>query len=481
MPVILNKAWLFLPELSYLGMALALFFISLARRPDTARVQRWALFMALAAVAAAALAVGREGVLFWGAYRVDLFSQVFKLILATATALVFMICRDLVGVEDRYHPEFFMFLSTCTLGMMLMVSSVELMTLYLALELSSFSLYILVPLRSGDDLDVEAAVKYLFIGITASCVMLFGMSYLFGATHSMYLRDIVDELPLLIHQPAAVVGMLLLLSGFFFKLAVFPFHFWAPDVYQGAANQVTAYIATASKAAAVALLIRITGLTGGTNIYLTDVLIVFCVVSMTLGNLVAIVQKGIKRMLAYSTIAHAGYVLMGVLTMTAGGYSGAIFYSLAYMIMNYAAFMVVVLVASGGQNLNISDMAGLHRRSPLLALTLMMSLFSLAGIPPTAGFTAKFLVFAAAMHEGYFWLVLVGMINATVSLYYYLMVIKAAYLAEPTGPQEPLPLSWPMRLLNYGLIGGMVYLGLWPQHFLAVCDSAVGRVLGGGV
>lgn len=185
-------------------------------------------------------------------------------------------------------------------------------------------------------------------------------------------------------------------------------------------------------------------------------------------------------MLAYSTIAHAGYVLMGVLTMTAGGYAGSIFYSLAYMIMNYAAFMVVVVVAVGGHNLNISDLAGLHRRSPLLALTLMIALFSLAGIPPTAGFTAKFLVFAAAMQQGYFWLVLVGMINATVSLYYYLMVIKAAYLDEPADPQEPIILSLPMRLLNYGLILAMVYLGLWPQHFLAVCDQAVRRVLGGG-
>ncbi|MBI4797259.1 MAG: NADH-quinone oxidoreductase subunit N [Desulfarculus sp.] len=467
---------LFLPEAACLLMALTLFGLSLPKHQDQRRVHSWAMGLSLLMVAAGLAGLFQEGHLFFEAYRVDLFSQFFKLLLAVALLLVLGICRQLTGVEERYQPEFFLFLTTCTLGMMLMVSAVELMTLYVALELSSFSLYILVPLRSGDNIDVEAGVKYLFIGITASCLMLFGMSYIFGAVHSTYLARIADTLPLWIHQPGAVIGLLLTLSGFFFKLAAFPFHFWAPDVYQGAANQVTTYIATASKAAAVALLIRLTALSAGTSLYLLDVLMVLCVASMTLGNLAAMVQSDLKRMLAYSSVAHAGYALMGVLTMTRLGYSSAMFYTLAYMVMNFAAFMVVVKVASQGQDLKISDLAGLHRRAPLLALTLMLALFSLAGIPPTVGFTGKFLVFAAAMRDGHFWLVLVGMINATLSLYYYLMVIKAAYLTEPAEPQESLAITGPTRALNYALIAAMVALGLFPRQVLELTEKAVRNI-----
>jgi NADH-quinone oxidoreductase subunit N len=473
------KLYMFLPETAYLLMGLVLFLLSLPKEQPGGRVYVWALCLSLLGVAAAVAGLPQKGLIFFQAYRVDLYSQLFKLILSVAMFLVVSICWPLTGVERRYKPEFFLFLTTCTLGMMLMVSAVELMTLYLALELSSFSLYILVPLRSGDNIDIEAGVKYLFIGITASCVMLFGISYLYGAAHSTYLADILEKLPLWIHQPAAAIGLLLTLSGFFFKLAVFPFHFWAPDVYQGAANQVTTYIATVSKAAAVALLVRLTSLTGGTSLYLSYILIVLCVVSMGLGNLVAIVQKDLKRMLAYSTIAHAGYILMGILTMNELGYSAAVFYTVAYMIMNFAAFMVVVKLASQGQDLKISDLAGLHRRSPLLALTLMMALFSLAGIPPTVGFTGKFLVFAAAMQQGHFWLVLVGMINATISLYYYLMVIKAAYLAEPETEAPPLVIGMPTRLLNYLLIVVMAYLGIFPQQVMTLAENAVKQLIWG--
>jgi NADH-quinone oxidoreductase subunit N len=471
----------FLPELSWLTAALVLFACTLPRRQVRLRLV-WGLALGLAGlgVAAALVALPARGSLFYSAYQVDAFSQLFKLILAVAAGLVVFICDRLEGVEENYRPEFFLFLATCTLGMMLMVSAVELMTLYIALELTSFSLYILVPLRAGDDIDVEAGVKYLFIGITASCVMLFGMSYIFGVAHTTYLKEILARLPLLIHQPGAAIGLLLLLSGFFFKLAVFPFHFWAPDVYQGAANQVTAYIATASKVAAVALLVRLTALTGGTSLYLIDVLIALCLASMFLGNLVAIVQKGLKRMLAYSAIAQAGYIMMGVLTMSRTGYSAAVFYVVAYMVMSFTAFMVVVRVADQGQNLLISDLAGLHRRQPLLALMLMMALFSLAGIPPTVGFTGKFLVFAAAMEQGMFWLVLLGMVNATISLYYYLMVIKAAYLAEPASEPPPLKLGPGDRILGYALIAVMTYLGVCPQGLLSLAQRAVHDILGGG-
>ncbi|HYA02753.1 MAG TPA: NADH-quinone oxidoreductase subunit N, partial [Syntrophobacteria bacterium] len=271
---------------------------------------------------------------------------------------------------------------------------------------------------------------------------------------------------------AAILGLLLTLCGFFFKLAVFPFHFWAPDVYQGAANQVTAYIATASKVAAVAILMRMVALSGGTSIYLVKVLVALSICSMTLGNLVAIVQKDMKRLLAYSSISHAGYVLIGILSMTETGYASAIFYALAYLVMNLSCFLVVIKVAEDGGDLKVAQLAGLHRRSPLLAMVLMLAVFGLAGIPPTIGFTGKFLVFAAAVEKGYLGLVILAMVNATVSLYYYILIVKAAYLLEPDEEQAKLVVSTPTRVLTGILVTVMVVMGVYPHHFLEVARAA---------
>jgi NADH-quinone oxidoreductase subunit N len=467
---------LFIPELYYLFMAVVFFALSMAARPNPRRDYLSALFLTSIGLVVALASVRLHGTLFFAAYRVDLFSQVFKVLLAAGLFLVVCLCTELNGVEERHHPEFYLFLTTCTLGMMLLVSSVELLTIYIALELSSYSLYVLVPLRRGLGSDVEAGIKYLMVGASASAVMLFGLSYLFGVTHTTYVAEIIRVLPGVINTPGAILGLLLTLCGFFFKLAVFPFHFWAPDVYQGAANQVTAYIATASKVAAVAILMRMVALSGGTSIYLVHVLVALSICSMTLGNLVAIVQKDMKRLLAYSSISHAGYVLIGILSMTETGYASAIFYALAYLIMNLSCFLVVIKVAGDGGNLKIAQLAGLHRRSPLLAMVLMLAVFGLAGIPPTIGFTGKFLVFAAAVEKGYLGLVILAMINATISLYYYILVVKAAYLLEPDEEQAKLVVTTPTRVLTGVLVTVMVVMGIYPHYLLEVARAAA-RVL----
>ena len=472
------KLWmLFIPELYCLLMGVVFFGLAMVARPNPRRDYFVALLLASIGVVVALASVKMEGSLFFEAYRVDLFSQVFKVMLAMGFFLVVCLCTELNGIEERHHPEFYLFLTTCTLAMMMLVSSVELLTIYVALELSSYSLYILVPLRRGYGIDVEAGIKYLMVGATSSAVMLFGLSFLFGVTHTTYVVDIMNVLPNVITTPAAILGLLLTLCGFFFKLAVFPFHFWAPDVYQGAANQVTAYIASASKVAAVAIIMRMVSLVGGNSQYLVDVLVTLSIASMTLGNLVAIVQKDMKRLLAYSSISHAGYVLIGILSMSPTGYASAIFYALAYLVMNLCCFLVVVKVAQDGSDLKIAQLAGLHRRSPILAMALMLAVFGLAGIPPTIGFTGKFLVFTAAMEKGYITLVIIAMINATISLYYYIMVVKAAYLLEPDVAQPQLPVSMPTKVLTASLVAVMVVFGIFPTYLLEVARAAAKMLL----
>jgi len=463
---------LFVPELFYSLMALVFFGFSLSRKVDPQRLYVWALALSGLGLLVTVLSARQEGMLFFDAYRVDLFSQVFKVLLALGTFWVVFSCSELKGINERQHAEFYFFMSVCTLAMMMLVSAVELLTIYVAIELSSYSLYLLVPMRRKADQYVETGIKYFMVGVTASAFMIFGISLLFGMVKSTYLVDVVKVLPGVISQPAAIVGLILALSGFFFKQALFPFHIWAPDVYEGAANQVTTFIGTTSKMAAAALVIRFVGFSGGESDVLIKLLVVLSVLSMTFGNLVAIIQKDLKRLLAYSSIAHAGYVMIGILSMTQRGFASAIYYALAYLVMTYACFMVIMRIADDGHNLQIKELAGLHQRSPLLAMTLMLGLFGLAGIPPTVGFTGKFLVFAAALEKGYLALVIIGMINATISLYYYLIIIKAAYLLEPVQPYPPVHVDSWTRYLSIILVLAMVYLGVFPDQFVALTEAA---------
>jgi NADH-quinone oxidoreductase subunit N len=466
---------LFGPELYYLGLALVIFLFSLRRRPQVQRDYTVTLVLAGLGFVVALLCLGQKGYLFFKAYRVDLFSQIFKVALALGLFLVLMISRNLAHIEERFQAEFYLFLTTCTLGMMMLVSSVELLTIYVSLELSSYSLYILVPLRKGDGIDVEAGIKYLFIGAVSSGFMLFGLSYIFGATHSTYLVDIIQKMPLLLGSPIGIVGLILAMAGFFFKLSVFPFHFWAPDVYQGGANQVVTFIATASKVAAAALMLRLAALGASYGYSFTMALVVLSIVSMTLGNLVAIIQRDFKRMLAYSSIAHAGYILIGVVSLQEAGFTSVVYYALAYLVMNFTVFMVLSEVASDGRDLKIAELAGLWRRSPLLSMSLILGIFALAGVPPSIGFTGKLLLFTSAMNQGFFWLVLIGAVNGTLSLYYYLKVVYAAYFVDSDLPV--IELSWPTRVMNYALCATILIFGVAPDSIVELARAAVKTVL----
>jgi len=464
--------WLtFGPEVFFLAVA-GVFLILSMMRPNGRRDFSAALLLAGLGVAVTLASVRLEGSLLYGAYRVDLFSQVFKGLLSLGFFLVVCLCSNLKGIEKARHSEFYLLLATCTLGMMLLVSSLELLTMYVALELASYSLYALVPLRSGGGQQMEAGIKYFLSGIATSALMLFGMASLFAATQTTLLSELAPRMPVLLTTPMAFTGLLLTLSGFFFKLALFPFHVWAPGVYQGAANQVTAFVATATKVAAMAMLARLVSMSDG-NTSLAHVLIALAILSMTYGNLVALVQKDFKRLLAYSAIAHAGYSLIGILSMNPTGYAAAVFYALAYLAMTFTCFLVVVKVASDGGDAAIVQLAGLHRRSPLLAMALMAGVFSLGGIPPTIGFTGKFLVFTAAMQRGYFLLVVIAMINVVVSLYYYIQVVKAAFLLEPDEELPRITLSAPTTLLTVLMIVVIVVGGIFPRYLFQLAHAAV--------
>ena len=467
--------WLMLrPEVFFLGVTIVFLILSMMR-PNGNRDFSVALFLSGLGVAVTLVSIRMEGSLLYGAYRVDLFSQVFKSLLSMGFFLVVCLCSNLNGIQESRHSEFYLLLATCTLGMMLVVSSLELLTMYIALELTSYSLYALVPLRSGGQ-QMEAGIKYFLIGIATSALMLFGLASLFGATQTTYLGELALKLPGLLDTPMAFIGLLLTLCGFFFKLALFPFHVWAPSVYQGAANQVTAFVATATKVTAMAMLARLVSMGDG-DTSLAHVLVGLAIISMTYGNLVALVQKDFKRLLAYSAIAHAGYALIGILSMNPNGYAAAVFYAMAYLAMTFTCFLVVVKVASDGRDVAIVQLAGLHHRSPILALALMVGVFSLGGIPPTIGFTGKFLLFNAAMERGYFLLVLIAMINVVVSLYFYIQVVKAAFLLEPDEKLSALHLSVPATILTAVMIVVVVAGGIFPRYLFQLAEAAVKALL----
>ena len=466
--------WLALaPEAALLLTGLLIFAALLGRGPDRARWARRAAYAGGTLLIAACVAtLGRNAEFFWATYRVDAFSQLVKTAVAVGFLIAAFIVRDGVGQREDTRAEVFFFLLASTGGLMALASAVELLSLYLALEIASFSLFVLVPLRDRFAPGREAAVKFLVVGLASSAITLFGLSLVVGFTGTTRIDALAAQLPALGSQPAAIFGFALFLAGLLFKLAIFPFHFWAPDVYQGASHGVAAFVATASKVGAIAVLARLLTVAELNGAPLVLALAVMAAVSMTLGNLVAIVQRDVKRMLAYSAVAQAGYVAVGLVAFSRDGMTAAIFYALLYLLMNAAAFLVVARVAADGSNPTLDDLKGLHRRSPLLAATLLLALFALAGVPPTAGFAGKWFLFSAAMGQGWRLLVLLAALNSTVSVYYYLVAVKYAYLLPDERERGPLPLTLGDRALCYALSGAVVVLGVFPTPLYRLAAHA---------
>ncbi|WP_243438889.1 NADH-quinone oxidoreductase subunit N [Fundidesulfovibrio soli] len=472
------NALLFAPELVLIIGGLVVFGLSMVTAPPGA-VRKVTLALALCNIAACVIALPQQGSLFYDAYRVDLFSQIVKLALATGFGVVLLFGTDLKDVAEDIRPEYYFFLITSMLGLNLLASSVELLTLFLSLELSSYSLYLLVPMRDergGLREQMEAAVKYILFGVVATGIMLFGMSYVFGLTGTTYLYKLLPAMHAVMGQPVAWVALIMMLCGFLFKLAVFPFHFWSPDVYQGASNDTTAFIASIPKVAAVAILARFCALSTPETQAVITTLTALSIASMFYGNLVALVQTDIKRMLGFSGIAHAGYILLGFVTMQALGFATALYYVAGYLVMMLAAFLVICTVSPTGANVTIKDLNGLHKRSPLLAFTLAVSMFALAGIPPFVGFMGKFMLLTGAYKAGHLMLVIMAAINTAISIYYYLQVVRAIYTVPPQS-EASIGLEPGVQVASVFLLAAIIALGLAPEAIVQMTSTAVKAIM----
>jgi NADH-quinone oxidoreductase subunit N len=468
----------FLPELTLLGAGLIIFIVSLGKvNGDTTR--NIAVGLGAAIFGVTLLSCCQTGKLFFDAYQVDLFSQVFKTLITGAMLIVLLFGNKLKGISVKVHPEYYLFMFMSVLGLVMLVSSVELLAIFVSLELSSFAVYIMVPMRDDEGklrFQMEAGIKYLLFGVTATGFMLFGMSYMYGLTGSTELSVVITKLSTMWSNPAAVISMMMVLAGFFYKLAIFPFHFWVPDVYEGASNETTAFIASVPKLAAVAMLIRLVSAINGEGQVILNVLMVCAVASMFYGNLSALVQKDVKRMLGFSGIAHAGFVLLGILTFQITGYANAMYYIIGYVLMNLACFLVICTVSDKGENLMIEDLSGLHKRSPIMAFTLAVGLFALAGIPPFVGFMGKFMLLAGALKEGYMVIVILAAINTAIAIYYYLSVVRVAYASDP----EERNIVSPSILTNATsvfLLAVIVIMGVTPQQFVDYATTVIQTIM----
>ena len=467
----------FLPELVLLTGALLLFVITLGEsRALLAR--RAALFTGLATLVACVACIGSEAVLFDGAYRVDMFSQLLKTVFAFGFLVIVLLSGDLPDISRKIQPEYYLLLSLSVSGLLMLVSCVDMLTLVIALELSSFPLFFLVAMRrerDGQRVQMEAAIKYIMFGVAANGIMLFGMSYLFGLTGTTSIPVLIARLQPVALSAPAIAGLAMMFAGILYKLAVFPFHFWTPDVYQGASNETTSMVATLPKIGAIAVLVRFVSIASPENQTIVLLLTCLAAASMLYGNLIALAQKDLKRLFGFSGIAHAGYAMVGFVALDEAGSAAAVYYIVAYMFMVLACFVVICRVSREGGNVSIEDLAGLHRRAPLLAVTLGIGVFALAGLPPFAGFMGKLALLTAALAKGHLALVIFTVINTAIAIYYYLGVVREAWFRDP-GDRPVIHLTAQTRLLCLGLIAGILFLGLVPDRFLDAISKALAEV-----
>jgi len=455
-----------LPEILLLTLAVLILVVEFTLKPQDRRMLGWLTAGGLAVIIVISLAIARPGdmpeAVWGGMLRHDWLGFTFGMLFLFGAAITTLFAMDVEHLGKR--GEFYLLLLASTIGMNLMASSGDLVMLYLAIETTSIPLYVLAGFLTHDPKSTESGFKYLFFGALTSAILLYGFSLLYGFTGTTNLKDLALILVQGQIKPALTLGILLLiLVGFGFKVSAVPFHFWAPDVYEGAPTPVAGFLSTASKAAGFAVLLRVLMTVfpdaTGTQGYWTSVIAVMSVATMTLGNTLALAQKNIKRLLAYSSIAHAGYMLIGVAAISSLGVSSVVFYLVAYLITNLAAFGVVATFGRVVGSDEISAYAGLSRRAPGLSLVMLVAFLSLAGMPPLGGFVGKFFVFAAAVNSQMVPLAVIGVLNSIIGLYYYLTVLKVIYLYRSNDEDKPIDIPRPSGIALVVLTFGILLVG----------------------
>lgn len=464
------------PEIFMLVATCVVLVVSLFIREDNRTTIYWASQATLLVTLLMSFGqIGDEAITaFSGAYGIDAMSTVLKSWILLVSIGGFLYSRDYINDREIARGEYYVLGLFGITGMMIMVSAVNMLTVYLGLELLALSLYAMVALYRNNSNASEAAMKYFVLGALASGMLLYGMSMIYGATGSLDLDAIHTILADGDSQSiGARFGLTFVIVGIAFKLGAVPFHMWVPDIYDGAPTSVALFIGTAPKIAAFAMIIRL--LVDGMETLSADwqmMLAILAALSMVVGNLLAIAQTNIKRMLAYSTISHVGFLLLGIISATPEGYSASMFYAITYAFTTLAAFGVLLALSRDGyEAVNLTDLAGLAKRNVLLAVVMMIAMISLAGVPPLVGFYAKLVVLKAAVGSDYLWLAIVGVAMSVVGAFYYLRIIKLMFFDEPIVPVRAV--ASPDVSAGLAINGAaVVFLGVFPGLIMAACVAA---------
>ena len=465
-----------LPEIFVLSMACLILVLDLFLGDNERNISYWLtqLTLLFAAVITLSIDKGETQLLFFGTFISDPMGAVLKVFIYLVTGLAFLYSRYYLRARGLFKGEYYVLGLFGMLGMMVMVSAHSLLTVYLGLELLSLSLYAMVAFNRDSYPCSEAAMKYFVLGALASGMLLYGMSILYGLTGSLDIGLIADTLGKQQATAPLVFATVFIVVGLAFKLGAVPFHMWVPDVYQGAPTPVTLYIGSAPKIAAFAMIMRLLAESvGSLHAEWQGMLVVLAVLSLAIGNVVAIAQTNLKRMLAYSTISHVGFLLLGILAGTPAGYSASMFYIITYALMAAGAFgMIILLSRAGFEADEIEDFKGLNQRNPWFALVMLILMFSMAGVPPTVGFYAKLSVLQAVIDLDMIWLAGAAVFFSVIGAFYYIRLIKVMYFDDATDDQ-PLASDFDLRfgLSANGVI--ILLLGVFPGSLMALCSQVI--------
>ncbi len=483
-PPILNLKILF-PELLITVTALVILLYDLILSEDKKTTLACLGLLGLAVSLVYSIIMWKTGVSTYAFNRmivVDKFTLLFNSLFIVASFITILISINYIKEEGVNYGEYYTLVLLSTVGMMLMAKANDLMIVFLGLETLSISIYVLVGFLRTNVKSNESSLKYFLLGAFSSAFFLYGIALIYGATGTTRLPDIarfIENTPSLLSNPLLLAAVGLLLVGFGFKIALVPFHMWTPDVYEGAPTSITAFMSVGVKAAAFSAFLRVF-LTSFSTLRAewTMILWILSVLTMSLGNIVALVQENIKRMLAYSSIAHAGYILVAV---TAGGdlaITSIIYYLMSYTLMNLGAFTVAILYGKRGEeNIHLSDYAGAGFKYPFLSAAMAVFMFSLAGIPPLAGFIGKFYIFSAAVKQGFIWLTIISVLNSLVAVYYYLRVTVIMYMKEPVKDVGELSFSIPIVIALLITTFFTLHMGILPSDYLNIAKQSIAMLL----